>query len=188
MRISPTSNAYLVFLFVGIVAGSICGWFFGPAMTSIAWVGTFFLNALKMLIVPLIVSSMIVGVSSMGDVRKLGREGGTIFVYYFVTTGMAVLLGIILVNIFQPGVGVELSSTGVVPDKVQGKEAIGFSDIVLSLISGNVVESAAKMQILPLIVFSLFFGAVLTTIGEKRVHFCQRSGGEQTVGRGYGNS
>ncbi|NNF07043.1 MAG: dicarboxylate/amino acid:cation symporter [Candidatus Eisenbacteria bacterium] len=154
-------------LFIGIAAGAYCGWQFGPAMKSVAWMGTFFLNALKMLIVPLIVSSMIVGISSMGDVRKLGRQGGTIFIYYFATTGMAVFLGIIMVNIFQPGVGVELSETAVVPETVAGKEQIGPTDILLSLISPNIVKSAAELQILPLIVFSLCLGGILTTIGEK---------------------
>jgi Na+/H+-dicarboxylate symporter len=165
MRISPSSNTYLLILFLGIVAGLVCGWFFGDTMASWAWVGTFFLNALKMLIVPLIVSSMVVGVSTMGDVRKLGRQGGTIFGYYFITTGMAVLLGIVLVNIFQPGVGAGIGD--VIPETVRGKEGIGVSDIILSLISPNIVGSAAKMELLPLILFSLIFGAVLTTLGEK---------------------
>ena len=165
MKISPRDNGYLVLLFVGIIAGVVCGWIFGEKMTAWDWVGTFFLNALKMLIVPLIISSMIVGVSGMGDVRKLGRQGATIFGYYFITTGIAVLLGIIVVNILQPGVGVGVGDT--IPQTVQGKEDIGIPDIITSLISSNVVGSAAKMEILPLIVFSLFFGAVLTTIGPK---------------------
>jgi len=167
VTIKTSGNAFLALLFAGIVAGVVCGWFFGPAMQSVAWMGTFFLNALKMLIVPLIVSSMIVGIGSMGDVRRLGRQGGTIFVYYFTTTGLAVLLGIILVNIIQPGVGVVLVEGSVVPDAVAGKEAIGFTDIVLSLISPNIVGAAAEMDILPLIVFSLAFGAVLTTLGVR---------------------
>ena len=167
MQIKTSGNFFLGLLFVGIVAGVLCGWFFGPAMERVAWMGTFFLNALKMLIVPLVVSSMIVGISSMGDVRRLGRQGGTIFLYYFTTTGIAVLLGIIMVNIFQPGVGVTLAEDSAVPDVVVGKEAIGFSDIILSLISPNIVSAAAEMDLLPLIVFSLAFGAVLTTIGDK---------------------
>ncbi len=169
VKIRPTGNAFLGLLLVGILAGGFCGWYFGESMVRVAWIGTFFLNALKMLIVPLVVSSMVVGISSMGDIRKIGRVGGTTFIYYFVTTGLSVVLGIILVNIMKPGVGVGLVSD-VIPDVVRGKESTGFSDIVLSLISPNVVKSAAELELLPLIVFSLIFGGVLTTLGEKGRH------------------
>ena len=83
MRFNTTGNTFLGFLLVGIAAGLFCGWYFGPSMTSVAWLGTLFLNALRMLIVPLVVSSMIIGIASMGDVRKIGRVGGTTFLYYF---------------------------------------------------------------------------------------------------------
>lgn len=166
MNLRPSGNAYLALLFVGILAGSFCGWYFGESMNSVAWMGKFFLNALKMLIVPLVVSSMIVGIGSMGDIRKMGRVGGTTFAYYFLTTGLAVVLGVILVNIMRPGVGVGIVST-TIPDVVLGKESTGFSDIILSLISPNVIKSAADMELLPLIVFSLLFGGVLTTLGDK---------------------
>jgi len=167
VKLKTSGNAFLLLLLLGIVAGVFCGWNYGESMKSVAWMGTFFLNALKMLIVPLIFSSMIVGIAGMGDVRKLGRQGGTIFAYYFATTGMAVLLGIILVNIIQPGVGVVLTEGSSVPSVVSGKEGIGISTIILSLISPNVIRSAAEMDILPIIVFSLIFGAVLTTLGDK---------------------
>lgn len=155
----------LYLLLIGIVAGGLCGWLIGPAMSAWAWVGTLFLNALKMLIVPLIVSSMIMAVAELGDVRRLGRTGGLVILYYFATTAIAVLLGILVVNLIQPGSGVILTD-GAVPDVVAGKSK-GISDIVLSLVSPNIIAAAARMEVLPLIVFSLFFGAILTTLGEK---------------------
>jgi Na+/H+-dicarboxylate symporter len=165
VRLNTTGNAFLGFLLLGIAAGLFCGWYFGPSMTAVGWLGTLFLNALKMLIVPLVVSSMIVGIASMGDVRKVGRVGGVTFLYYFITTGMSVLIGIILVNLIRPGAGVVLGEGGV-PPVVSGKEAVGWSDIILSLVSPNIVKSAAELEILPLIVFSLIFGGVLTTLGD----------------------
>jgi Na+/H+-dicarboxylate symporter len=166
VRLNTSGNTFLIFLFVGILAGIFCGWYFGPTMTSVAWLGDLFLNALRMLIVPLVFSSMIVGIASMGDIRKVGKVGGTTFLYYFVTTGLSVIIGIILVNILKPGVGVEIGTTAI-PAIVEGKEEIGFSDIILSLVSGNIVKSAAELEILPIIVFSLIFGGVLTTLGDK---------------------
>jgi Na+/H+-dicarboxylate symporter len=165
VRLKTTGNVFLFSLLAGILAGGFCGWYFGTAMESVGWLGTLFLNALKMLIVPLVVSSMIVGIASMGDVRKIGRVGGVTFFYYLTTTGMAVVLGIILVNVMRPGAGVALGGTAV-PEVVAGKEHVGITDIVLSLISPNIIKSAADMDILPLIVFSLVFGGVLTTLGE----------------------
>lgn len=154
-------------MLVGIILGAIGGWYFGPQMVSLAWLGQIFLDALKMLIVPLIITSMITGISQLGDIRKVGRTGGTVLIYYFATTGLAVLLGIILVNIIQPGHVGEWAG-GEVPEAVRGKEGMGLVVILRSFISPNIVQSMVNMDILPLIIFSLFFGALLTTIEAQK--------------------
>jgi Na+/H+-dicarboxylate symporter len=155
-------------MIVGIVLGALGGWFFGPQMVSLSWIGQFFLDALKMLIVPLIITSMVTGISALGDIRKVGRTGVMVLVYYFVTTGLAVLLGIILVNIIQPGKVAGLA-VGEVPEVVRGKEEMGFVAIIRSFVSPNIIKAMVEMDILPLILFSLIFGAFLTTLeGPKR--------------------
>lgn len=151
---------------VAVIGGGLCGWFFGPAMTNVAWLGTLFLNALKMLIVPLILAAVISGIASLGDVRKLGRLGGVTLIYFAGTTAIAVLIGLIMVNLIQPGAGLQLSG-GVVPERVQGKEDTGISDIALSMVSPNLIASAADMQLLPIILFAILFSAALTMIGPK---------------------
>lgn len=168
-----TSNFILIGIFIGIVVGGFCGWYFGETMVAAAWLGDLFLNALKMIIVPLVMASMIVGVTALGDVRKLGATGVKTILYYTATTGIAVLIGIILVNIIQPGGG--LDTTGIeIPDNVRGKEAYSFLDVVMGLVPPNLFRSMANMEILPLIFFSLLFGGVLTTLGERAkpvIHF-----------------
>lgn len=154
---------------VGVIGGGLCGWFFGPAMTNVAWLGTLFLNALKMLIVPLILAAVISGIASLGDVRKLGRLGGVTLIYFAGTTAIAVLIGLIMVNLIQPGAGLQLSG-GVVPERVQGKEDTGISDIALSMVSPNLIASAADMQLLPIILFAILFSAALTMIGPQGQH------------------
>ena len=315
-------------MLIGIAAGGVSGYVFGEQMASVAWIGTFFLRSLKMLIVPLIFCSMIVGVGALGDIRRLGRTGGFTLAYYTGTTALAVLTGIILVTVIQPGVappgktaaqglsasadslattaetvvtptggrsmygrisawnlmntaadsldmvlqntgtpetirpelrqsidalrsaaqtfsplgpethGVDFAShsinalnqtaphlqslaekveeiddpafafsrveaaalfikqvpvmfrpgaatalsqedciesilqlrtarTAEVPETVRGKEDIGFTDIILSLVSPNIIGAMANMDILPLVIFSLIFGALLSTLGEK---------------------
>lgn len=135
-------------------------------MLGVEWLGTLFLNALKMMIIPLIIAAVVTGVASLGDVRKLGRVGGFTVFYYASTTAVAVILGLIIVNIIQPGAGAANLSTEV-PETVAARETIGVADIVLSMVAPNLVAAAAETQLLPLIVFSLVFAAALTTIGER---------------------
>jgi Na+/H+-dicarboxylate symporter len=164
----PHSHAIilLVFIVLGVVAGIVSGWVWGPAMEGVAWLGTLFLNALKMLIIPLILAAVITGIASLGDIRKLGRIGGMTMGYYLATTALAVFIGLVMVNLIQPGAGLALGDGREVPAGVIGKQETGIGDIFLSLISPNLVASAAEMQLLPLIVFAIVFGAALTTLGE----------------------
>lgn len=159
----------LIFIVVGIVAGSTAGWIWGEAMESVKWMGDLFLMALRMMIIPLIFAAVISGVAALGDVRKLGRIGGLTVAYYFATTGIAVLIGLIMVNLLQPGAGIELGD-GTIPEKVLEKQSTGWIGILFSLFTPNLVEAAAETKILPLIVFAIIFGAALTTIGKTGEH------------------
>jgi len=163
---SKDHNILLWAILAGALGGIFSGWYFGESMLSIGWLGTLFLNALKMTIVPLIVAAVITGITSLGDVRKVGRGGGLTILYYASTTALAVLIGLVIVNIIHPGSGLtELSSS--IPDKVAEKTSIGFKDIILSLVNPSLIQAAAETKLLPIIVFSLFFAAALTTVGEK---------------------
>lgn len=139
---------------------------FQGQMAGVYWVGEFFLKSLKMMIVPLVICSMISGITGLGDVRRLGRLGGRTLAYYGLTTLMAVILGTVLVSLIRPGEGV--AATGLsMPERVASKTDLGLSDIVLGFVSDNIVHAMANLEMLPIIVFSLAFGAVLTTTGEK---------------------
>jgi len=159
-------NLLLWAIFAGALGGIFSGWYFGEAMLSIEWLGTLFLNALKMTIVPLVVAAVITGVTSMGDIRKLGKVGGLTICYYASTTALAVLIGLVIVNLIQPGSSVaELSH--IIPENASEKVGIGFKDIVLSLVHPNLLGAAVENKLLPIIVFSLIFAAALTTVGER---------------------
>ena len=159
------NNILLYLMLIGISMGGFCGWVFGKEMLIVDWIGEMFLDTLKMLVIPLIISSMIVGITGLGDIRKVGKAGTITLIYFLSTSGIAVMVGIIVVNIMQPGLGVELTTD--IPEKVAGKESIGITDILTSFVTPNLFESMAKMEILPIIMFSLVFGGVLTTLGEK---------------------
>lgn len=154
----------VILIIAGALLGALCGWVWGPAMASVAFLGTFFLNALRMIVVPIVVFSMIVGVASLGDIRRIGRVGAKTVAYYFVTTAIAVLVGLVLVNLLQPGVGME-SAGRLLPARPDVET--GLTDLFLSLVHPNIFAAMAETKILPLIVVSLLFGGALTTMGDR---------------------
>jgi len=163
---SRTSNIVLFGMVIGAILGILGGYFFGNILIHVKFLGTIFLNALKMVVIPLVIASLIVGVTSLGDIRKLGRTTGKTLLYYLATTSFSVLIGIILVNLISPGSGVPAIGAAV-PDFVRDTGGNTVIDVIVRLIPDNIVGAAADGRILPLIVFSLLFGGVLTTIGSK---------------------
>ncbi|MGK0297463.1 MAG: Na+/H+-dicarboxylate symporter [Gammaproteobacteria bacterium] len=161
------NNILLWGVLIGAIAGVFCGWFFGEAMSSIAWIGALFLDALKMMIVPLIIAAVITSITAIGDVRLLGKLGGITVLYYFCTTAIAVFIGLIIVNIVKPGVTTSTELSQSIPIEIIGKDATGIADIIQTLVTPNLINAAANSQILPIIVFCLIFGIALTTIGKR---------------------
>ncbi len=159
------NNWLLYFILVGIVLGGICGWWFGPQMKVVDWIGEIFLNALKMLVIPLIISSLIVGISGLGDITKVGKTGVITLLYFMTTTAFSVVIGLCMVNLLTPGESVEMVSE--IPEEVANKEPMGITDVLQSFVSSNLIKSMSEMDILPIIIFSLIFGGILTTLGEK---------------------
>lgn len=156
----------LGFIIAGAVIGVFYGWYAGEAAMAVAWLGSLFLNALKMTIIPLIIASVVSGIGSLGDIRQLGKLGGYTMVYYLSTTALAVFVGLLVVNWIQPGAGIQLTQTAV-PEHILSKQDTGISDIFLSLISPNLFAAASQTELLPLIVFAILFAMALTTIGDR---------------------
>lgn len=164
--------ALVLAVFTGLAVGTDGG-ILGLAFVDVfAFVGSLFLNALKMLIVPLIVSSIIVGIAGIGG-GKVGRLGGKTLLYYATTSLIAILIGLTLVNLTQPGIVdgapardvIGLSAdTGSVMEKVAGRDASDVVDVFLRMVPTNVVQAAADGQMLGLIFFSLLFGYFMTRL------------------------
>jgi len=161
-----TGNIILFGMIGGAALGAVAGYYLGDFMLSIKFLGTIFLNGLKMIVVPLVVASMIVGVASLGDVRRLGRTSAKTLAFYLTTTGLSVFIGLLMVNIIRPGSGIE-NFGAFIPDIVHESRGKTLIDVVTGLVPSNIFAAASEGQILPLIVFSLLFGGVLTAIGEK---------------------
>ena len=170
-------NLLTALIFAGILLALGLAWAAPEVAAGFAVGGAVFLSVLKMLVVPLVVTSVVCGVLSMGDVRKLGRPGAATLIYYFCTTAIAVVTGIILVNVFNPGEGIDGASAkataGAEVSAKLGEKAVSepagvgaiFENLLTMLFTDNLFASAAETDLLPLIVFSLAFAAVLTTMG-----------------------
>jgi Na+/H+-dicarboxylate symporter len=140
------------------------------------FIGTLFLNALKMIIVPLIMSSIICGIANIGGSQHLGRLGGKTLGFYALSSLLAILVGLAIVNTTTPGIvdgqaaGEQLNlntdpdDLAAVMDKVEGKSAADITDVFLRMVPTNIVEAAADGQMLGLIFFGLLFGFFMTRI------------------------
>ena len=169
----------LIALMLAVIAGSLTGTdagLFGLRFyTVFDFIGALFLNALKMLIVPLVVSSIIVGIAGIGSGGAFGKLGLKTLAYYLTTTLFAVLVGLVVVNMVAPGMVngeparhlIGLSENGAdVAAKVAGKGTGDLVGIFLRMVPTNVVAAAADGQMLGLIFFSLLFGFFMTKIEE----------------------
>ncbi len=146
-----------------LILGIIVGYIWGPGAESIKIVGDIFIAFIKMLVVPLIFFSLVAGVASIGDMRKLGSVGWRAMLLFVVTGQLAVWLGLGLGTLFQPGAGLDTSSiqvdAGTLEKAVDRQEnAQTFSQMILEVVPSSPVQVMADVNVLPLIIFSLLIG------------------------------
>jgi Na+/H+-dicarboxylate symporter len=152
-------------ILIGMIAGIIVGAILGPSAEILKPIGTLFINAIKMLIVPLVFCSLVVGVTAMQDSSKMGRMGLKSIVIYLLSTAVAITIGLGLGAILTPGAG--LNMTADANAAAVAKEAPSLVTTVISLIPKNPIEALAGGKILQIIVFALGLGIALNLIGEK---------------------
>jgi proton glutamate symport protein len=168
-------------ILIAMAIGALVGWLIGPAarigdfeiIRLFDFLGTLFINLLKMLIVPLVAASIITGVASLGSGRDLGRLGLKTLMFYVVTTLLAVLIALAIINLVKPGIvdgqpaGQMLALEAQAADvtaSVQERAAASIFDTLLSVVPANIVDAAANMKLLGLVFFSLLFGFFLARI------------------------
>ena len=152
-------------IIIGLVAGMIVGTIVGEEIATV-WlkpIGTLFLNLIKMLIVPLIFSSLVVGLCSMDDIKKMGRIGAKTFGIYLCTTAVAITIGLVMGTILQPGVGVDLGMAAV----VEPKAAPSFVDTLINIVPRNPAAAFTAANVLQIIFFAIMLGIAINMAGEK---------------------
>lgn len=151
-------------IFIGMGAGIMYALLLGDKAMNVAPLGDLFLKLLKMVIVPLIFFSITSGVAGIGDTRSLGRLGAKTFGYYFLTSMLAILIGLTLTNIIQPGVGADLQLGADEFDPSSLQQPSGVGSIFMRMIPSNPVAAASDGNILALIFFSIVLGMAITQL------------------------
>jgi proton glutamate symport protein len=161
----------LIGLVLGVIVGAI---FYGNAniQTYLQPLGDIFLNLIKMIVVPIIISTLIVGVAGTGDMKQLGRLGGKTLIYFEVITTIAIIVGLLAANLFQPGAGIDMSSLqqsdiSSYVETTEAQEDQGPFHIIVDIVPKNVINAMAEGDMLAIIFFSVLFGLGVAAIGER---------------------
>lgn len=150
-------------ILAGLALGILAGALMGEEASVFKPIGDIFISAIKMLIVPLVFSTLVVGITAMRDPQKMGRIGARTIGLYLVTTAFAISIGLLASWIFQPGIGLEMSFES----GVEAKEAPSLIEILVGLVPQNPIDALASGNILQIIVFAIGLGISLTLIGEQ---------------------
>ena len=161
---SRTDLKLWVRVMTALLLGAIIGLIFGDLTQSSKWIGDLFVRFIRMLIVPLIFTSLVAGVVSMGDPKRLGSIGIKTIVLYLLTTFFAIIIGLTLGTIFNPGAGIDLS--GVIPFET-ASSSMSVSDRLFGIVPTNPISSLADGEVLPIIFFSILLGIGIILGGEK---------------------
>jgi aerobic C4-dicarboxylate transport protein len=164
---------YLYFqVIVAIIIGILLGHFQPTLGASMKPLGDGFIKLIKMIIAPIIFCTVVIGIASMGDVKKVGRVGGKALLYFEVVSTVALTIGLIIMNFFRPGSNMNVDVSSLDPASVANytKAASsnhGFADFLLNIIPSTVVDAFAKGDILQVLFFSVLFGFALSALGPQ---------------------
>jgi solute carrier family 1 (high affinity glutamate transporter) protein 1 len=152
-------------ILLSIVLGIVCGIFLPEQMIESRWVGQLFINMLKLIVLPLIFCALVSAITSIGGMRKLGSIGVYTLVYVLFSVSVAVVIGLVLLNVFKPGVGVapSLILANATPTDLK---PVAFSSYLLTLFPPNIVAAAARYEIMPIVFFSIVFSLACLSVGQ----------------------
>ncbi|WP_342416806.1 dicarboxylate/amino acid:cation symporter [Paenibacillus sp. FSL R10-2782] len=155
---------------IAIVLGILLGHFFPATGEKLKILGDAFIKLIKMVIAPIVFFTVVHGIASMGDMKKVGRIGGKALLYFEIVTTIALAIGLIVVNLVRPGAGIDVSkATGDVSQYAQkaAETSHGVVDFFVGIIPENVVSAMAGGDLLPILFFAILFGLSLTAMGEQ---------------------
>ena len=149
---------------IGMGLGIIAGMLFPDMGSTFKPLGQLFINLIRMVVVPLVLCTIVAGSASVGDINKLGRVASKTLIYYFGTTAIAVVLGLVFANIFNPGEGLNIATEGL---KAKSATPPKMVDVFLNIIPLNPIDAMGKGNMLQVIFFAMLFGFGLSAVGER---------------------
>lgn len=158
-------------MLAALLIGAAIGLVFGEKAVVLEGFGTLFLNLLKMIAVPLVLTNLVSGIASMDDPKMVGRVGGKILLYYLGTTAIAIIVGVTIASVLKPGIGVVLEGTyegtvGTIPT---------ISETLLGLIPTNIFEAMAKGSMDKVVVFSAIMGLVILSLPKNEREYLSKT-------------
>ncbi|MCI2255975.1 dicarboxylate/amino acid:cation symporter [Domibacillus indicus] len=164
-------NNLTVRVIIGILLGIAVGLAFPAFGEQLKVLADIFIKMIKMVIAPIIFLTVVIGIGSMGDLKKVGRIGGKALLYFEIVTTFALAIGILVVNLLQPGSGFNTGSVdgGDISEYTKGAEesSHSFMDFVLGIVPDNAMAALAGGELLPILFFAIFFGLSLAALGER---------------------
>ncbi len=175
----PTKRSRLtLYIIMAMILGIIVGYYVNinyDADTKKAFADnvklltTIFLRMVQMIIAPIVFSTLVVGIAKLGDMKTVGRVGGKAMLWFITASLISLGLGLVLVNIFKPGVGANIANTDMtaVSDLMEKSKGFSLAKFVEHVVPRSVIEAMATNEILQLVIFSVLFGVALTAVGKK---------------------
>lgn len=160
-------------ILIALILAVIYGVAFSEHTTYVSWMGVLFLRALRMIIVPLIFSSIVSGVTGIGNARNLGRMSIKTFSYYIMTSLFAIMTGLFVVNIIQPGRGADLGLGQLVEGLEVGSDT--FGQTLINIIPNNIFQSLSGGDMLSIIFFAILFGFFSTRVAPQYSQTIQKA-------------
>jgi proton glutamate symport protein len=155
-------------IFIGLLAGIVIGYVWPAVGVSIKPLADMFLRMIKMIIAPLLFSTLVVGIAGSGDLKSMGRIGLKAILWFELATTIALVIGLVMMNVFRPGAGVSLPMAADTQElAAMAKNQQSGWDILLHLFPTSIVDAMAKGDILQIVVFATIFGIALAAVGEK---------------------
>jgi len=162
-------------IFIGMLAGLVLGFAFPALGTKMEALSTIFIRLVKTIIVPIIFATLVVGIASHADLKAVGRMGIKAIVYFEIITTIALFLGLVVVNVTKPGVGIDLGDAGL-PAGLGEAKHMTIKEIVINIFPDNFFDAASRGDVLEVVAFTIIFAIALSLIKEKKkpiIEFCE---------------
>ena len=169
------TNRLTLWILIAMVIGIVVGYAMHTGMEEVARkevadnlkiLTEIFLRLVKMIIAPLVFSTLVVGIAKLGDMKTVGRVGGRALLWFMSASLISLLLGMVLVNVLEPGVGLQLQASGDAADVIGKTGSFTLKDFIAHLFPKSIIEAMATNEVLQIVVFSIFFGVACASIGD----------------------